>query len=1304
MEMSLCRTYFCTLAMTCAVLAIKSRGEQGLTVPYPPRELPAIPVNGTDITEDPVALQVAFDLGRRAASDVFESGDHISFLHDVECLATPHTDWAVPYDAAAPRILAFAGHRGFLRGVAELRQRSDFAFTLALRPIMYHYPGSRHPSILRHFRAHYRELLEQDWDVILLPANDALNLLDDETLPLIAEKIRAGAAAVFLLNARDWDRNTYDETRTLFHELSPLQFSAGTSTSGAFVVSTAASAAITDGLDWNLWPDAVQVQRAVAREESEVWVSRDGAPVVASGMAGKGRVIAIVPPKLPDGDQSAVLYDTGDAPLMDDAFELKHSLILQALVWAAGGLSTVALTVPDTIDVAVGEVPMITVRLTGEAAALDGVDVSYRYKGPWGTALASGRQPVSRTDDAGGVTFALPAPAISGVHRLDLWVKRGDSVVTWGHAAVRVGGGQRLDATCLQSPTAPGEPAVYRIHTDGRNGELQVRGVDGADRQFVALRCAIADADAVTLDTTLSRHAFNRMTFELLDGQDRIVGRDVEDLFIPRIGLDSLDEQYCILTYGRPSVEPHLLPYLGDLYRAAGFNTIYYHWHSRHRVWETALTGLAGITGTMPPFVKQANFEPELKHCPNKPGVRAKWDTQITSAIADIRTFGSIARVIDDECYMAYAGYRDGEFKGAQACQCENCLALFRSQMAREYSSIAALNEEWGTAFADFADVRVIEEQDIDALGNPSSWLAFRQFMNRVYAECYYGRIDHQHAGLGTSFHVGPGAPNYTTPEGGPTYKGGDYAQLKQSLDFMMAYGGPESELFPDMFVGQPGAQKYDPPLWWQEWGPWQALLRGADALWFYSGKQIIGGEMSWRKHAEWIAHGVHDIVRGAGILIRDAEPLNKQVCILYTPENLAMGWLFGKRQDAWRGFQLAGGRTRSAGTFAALLRNYFCMQARTITADDIAAGALADCRLLLLPATFNLDDQTAQAIAQWVRQGGCLVADVLPATRTRYGKPRQASLLQEVFGVDASQARLHKEAKRWYSVGTDASPDFYPDAMWLPGDTTFLGLTATTSRVFGRMLSREGRESTTFYINAHGEGEAILLNFVLAGLDTSSSGWFQLFGDMLLKRAGVVPPARIVAPKTGAPLPFRPLYAFHYGEATLLGSIRGRSLWTGGRPILVDDAGLFGGNDQARLVWKGARHVYDIRRGAYLGYAEGATIDLPPFEARLLATLPYRVHTVELELADRIAAGAACTIGVRLRTDGAMPGKHAFYMEVLSPTGTQVPLYGCTTTGHDGRTTFTIPFAYNERRGDWRVTVRDVMSGMQAAATIQVD
>jgi len=1291
------------LALGCCISLARGGGQELV-----PLEFRNIPVNGVDEITDPVTVTVTHGFAGRTGSKIAEHGDEITLLDSFKWIETPHVKWAAPYANGPVRVLCIVSQPYSTRNAIELLQRSDFEVAILQIPmILSDAPPKTQPAVHEFYWKRFEQTLAREFDVILFSVGDyepdykGFDNVRDRLLRRVKEKVEAGCGLVVVQGSNRWYR-TPKERLALIHELSPLTHGHGAVT--GVIRRTEVSHPLTDAMSFRLWPMAT-TNKGKADDGAMVLCTLEARPVVAVGRCGKGRVVAAYYHVRRVSASLMPQHDYEAHPAFGDYWEPVYSFYLKALAWAAGREPRIALSTPPETACEAGRAPRVTVTLRHAREGSLRVKLRFRLQDPWGVLLHEGVARAKVGPAPREIVPSLPPCNINGLHRLDLWVTGGKRVENWGSVAVRVTGGTPFAVEPLDKAGALGGVARFRLNTGGAAGALHVRAIDDVDRIFFEKTLTAADDDVVEVDLKRSRLPRNRVEFSLLvDG--RIVGRRFIELRIPRIGLDSLDGEYVIATYGATYADRHLARRLGGLYREAGFNAVYANWHRRVYIQQPFDLGLASITGGMSPYFKHASLDKELKHSPNKPEVREQWDKNIAEAVDDIRTYGGIGRVLDDEAFFAWTAYKDGEMRGAQADQSPETMALFRTEMQQRYQDIADLNEAWDTDFKDFSEVRCIEEDEIKGKDNPAGWLEFRQYMNRTYAREYYGWIQERHAALGPSYGVGCGAPGWTSREGGPTYRGGDYAEMRKVMRFMMAYGGLESRLFRDAYVGQPGGQKYDPPLEWRQRGPWHHLLNGADALWFYSAGALLGAEMAWRRRTEWVVEGIRDITRGVGALVSRAEPLNRQVRILYSAENLAMGWLFGKRKDAWRGLRLEQGLSRSERTLTTLFDEFLFLQPSYVTAEEVQLCELRGCRLLILPQILNLDKATAEGVRSYVKGGGCVLADVAPGARDRFGKPRARSALADVFGVDASGAEIHRESEVWYSVGVGfhAEEKVLPgENAWLPADTTFTGLEATTAKPQGKMLSKEGREALVCFANSFGKGKALLLNFVYTKLDSETAGWHRKFGDTLVQWAGLTPPARIVHPLTKAPLDYRPLRAFRLGQARLLGAVRGGLVWSGGRPVLIDPSRALDISDQAEFVWPDRRHVYNVRSGKHLGLGTSAQVDLPSYHGRLLALLPYQVTDVRLDAPKTARAGEIIRMRADVRAGEAQPGEHVLHMEVFSPTGYRNVLYCKTRAAPSGRAEFVVPFADNDRLGDWQMTVRDVMTGVEARATVRL-
>ncbi|MCF7853156.1 MAG: beta-galactosidase trimerization domain-containing protein [Candidatus Pacebacteria bacterium] len=1282
---------------------------------FKPLELPDIPVNGTDRTETPAALKGYYKFGNRSANKLVEHADTIALSDTVDAIETKHIDWAASYSGDPIRVLWLAVPKYELRGAVEIEQRSNVEVTYLMLPAsLYVHPDD--DAMASYFAKQYDTILSREYDVIVLRHYIPRVFRTDKLHPTIApvfkrieEKVENGSGLICLLGNTRWYRGpdggnySIPEDNKAYSALSPVYYGDGGMGKITEVPTrTDVSHPVSDGISFAAWP-VCGITESTSDADADVLASAGGHPVVATGSYGKGRVAGLHFAIDRMGAMGLVPdYDTEKYPTFGDSHEAVYAVWLRAIAWAANQSPQVRLQMADLTPCDAGTVPRVKVQLSRSPEAPQDLTVRYRLTDAFGDRLFESTMPVTLKEAPLTVTPELPALHANGRYRMDVWLVKDGKTYNWGTAAIDVQGGPNLQIKRLSNDVRPGDTLEFQVATNGVNGDLWVLGVDGLDRVFVDQTVPVTDGNTVSVDTALSALPANRIFFTLrARGEKTVIARQAVKVYLPRIGLDSLDDRFCIASYGRTHQPEYLLPYTGLLYRAAGFNSIYFNNHSRERMQDAADEGLLSIGGKSWQF-PQKGFSKVHKWTPNNPENRAKLKTLIARDTADFKALGAISRVLDDESWFAYTGIHDGELKGAQLSQDPGSIKLFREEMQKKYGDIAALNDMWGTEFTSFDEVRVIEEDEIKGKDNPSGWLEFREYMNWTYAVRYYGWVSEQHEmTLGDDFRAGCGAPYWRTSEGGPTYRGGDMSNMQGHMRFMMLYGGGSPG---GAFAGQPGGQKYDPPMVWKDFGAWTHILTGADALWYYFGNAIIGSELAWRRHAEWIQDGIGDIIRGCGPLLSGAERTHDGIRVLSTSENQHMGWLFAKRSDGWNGLRLSGGSPTSQRTFGALMDNMFIATAST-SEESIQNGELKDCKLLFLPQQLNMADATGEAIKEYVRNGGTVVADIMPATRHQMGKPRANSALAEVFGVDFSNATIHRESESWYSVGIkspeDAAHRFSNNHIWLPGQTTFLGLKPTTAVAHAQVLSKEGNPTSGCFINEYGKGKAMLLNFVYRELNETTLDWHRLFGDALAKWAGFEASARIVHPVTWAPLPLRPLHKYERGKATLLASLRGYVTKSGGTPILMDRSRISSLSDDAMFVWTGKQHAYNVREGKYLGYGESATIDLPSFQGRLLCLLPYKVEKIVLAAPKQAKAGTTVTLEATIQTNGEAPGEHIVYFDITSPTGARRPLYCKTRIAPGGKATLTIPFAVNDQPGQWTVRVNDVMTGVATAQHI---
>jgi hypothetical protein len=135
-----------------------------------------------------------------------------------------------------------------------------------------------------------------------------------------------------------------------------------------------------------------------------------------------------------------------------------------------------------------------------------------------------------------------------------------------------------------------------------------------------------------------------------------------------------------------------------------------------------------------------------------------------------------------------------------------------------------------------------------------------------------------------------------------------------------------------------------------------------------------------------------------------------------------------------------------------------------------------------------------------------------------------------------------------------------------------------------------------------------------------------------------------------------------------------------------------------------GPAHVYDVRRGQYLGESDRARLRMEAARGGLVAFLPYQAKSVEVEgLPPTCNQGAPLPLRLRLLTEGGPPGHGVFRLETLNPSGDHAAPLCRKIRWTGGWADITLPLAYNDPVGQWTVRVTDIATGVTAERTFAV-
>ncbi len=690
--------------------------------------------------------------------------------------------------------------------------------------------------------------------------------------------------------------------------------------------------------------------------------------------------------------------------------------------------------------------------------------------------------------------------------------------------------------------------------------------------------------------------------------------------------------------------------------------------------------------------VYPANTDDSLvrRPCLSDPEYREQTRERVARMAAEVRPYGVIDWSLGDESTLGRRDY----------CRSQTCLAAFRAWLQERFESVAALNESWGTDFAAWDDVMPATREEIEGREHLGQWLDHRRYMEWLFAD-YHGWlreiIEEQipQARVGIS---GTPRPN--------SYSGHDWWQLMQkALTHLSGYGGVQRELqrsflrpgtFYSTFLGYDYKDSNEQRA---RYSPWDLLLHGASGINYYTlvsntlNCPLIRPDGTLSRHAGWFFPEVQELKRGIGRLLIAAEYEHDGIAVHYSPPSVHAATATGlfEASNHLRNWQM---NLTNVGRI--LQQCHF--QFDFIHEEQMAAGALSDYRVLILPWSSAVSETEAAAIREFVEGGGTVIADCYCGVRDDHGHGRP--MLDDLFGVRQS---LDPPALEHATLTIEEGAGLGVSAVPVASGSADLELA-------GGEAAAKVDDAPALIARDVGEGTAVFLNCAFSNYmqvrATGVAGETQeeaaspeevtrpirALVTSLMERAGIHRPLLADAGAKGSQLEVSRLAL---GKIELVGILR--SITEGA--IDREDVLPF------TLALEEPAHVYDCRAGKYLGRTDSVEGEALRGVAHLYALLPYRVAGLSVDGAASAAPGDAIEVALAVQAEGGEPGTHVIHVDVQAPgeDAGERHWYSRNVTAERGRATAVIPLALNDPTGEWTVVAREVISGEQARLTVNV-
>lgn len=1191
-----------------------------------------------------------------------------SYFRFDRSLSTPHIPWGRPHAGGMVRTLFVSLANYTVSHWREIWQRGDIALDHTLlaksdggKP----YPYSR--SLLRELHS---RLINQGQDVVFFAGLNWQLGLPPDLRQEIFSRIRRGLGAVILADPQAKPDDP------VFGDLAKF---------------------LAQGkeVDASILTDGMPFRHASVR----LWEFEQGRAVVIHGSEGFYESI--------DSTGSLGEWDPPAFAPYVPGWEYSYGLFVKAIYWAARRPSPLVIRKIDA--------PSDPLRLTIENLTPETFFtlVQGRFYNRFYEPEA---EPVTSLELKPGLnTFTVPVGVklSPGKHLLDVILRnRSGASLGWGSTAIDLPG-DVLATLKMDRPTSgyrSGDPvrALVSLRRASRESLpliLKLRAVDAFGREaFRAQRALRLDQPDLQVEFDLS--SLRRITvlhdlhLEVFQG-DRLVGQDRHTFYVFHDRSPVYDD-FQIGIYGNVSRQVLHEQSVWRSLRSLGVDEFYtndFGGRSRDIAYRhgffmvsrllAALDVRPGRRSILPPKVDSANLTvtPSLSDPQVFQAIEEHMKNQVKSAseLSGIDIF-----VLGDEWTW-----------GIEFDYHPDNLGRFRDWLQKRYPSLEALNRQWGTPFNNWTEVIPVKEKEIKGKGdlkNLSSWFDFRHYMSGVWGE-YVRRPYLAARSVNSRAEVGFEGMYATSPG-----VGSDAWQILPFLRVTARYNSMLEEWFrsvdPDIIHGPYGGYGVHAASPRERFFPWRALFHGGHWCFYYmlwtvskSNQMILDfdgsphGAYPILARDEWA-----DIKSGIGKLFIETRFTDDGIALPYSLPSIYCGELLGVNhfKDLYN--------HKSLVEELGFQHNSFLMQPAA-GGDFLPRGT----RVLFLPTTLCLSDETVEAILLFVRKGGIAVADYLPGVRDQHGRLRNPNPLDELFGVDrAAVSDNRKSMEVSFLPGAPASLQPLRPKL-IPGEP---GL-----KLRGRAEAwgsfSDG--SPLVIVNRQGKGRAVYTN-----LDIGAYGSTRAAGA-----AG-----EVTFETRGAQDFVQTVQAIYQEIARLAGLRRRVTLTSRGKPLTHGETFYYTDETQLPLYvgtlidapethrvevqFPHKAHLYDVRDGAYHGLTDRFEDEFHPGRVQVYAALPYRVDALSLSV-DRpnaefvFSPGADVRVRAAVQPAQAKPVLHVFRVEVYSPSGGLEEAYTANYRGVDGRLDSIIPLGHNAAEGTWRVVVTDVATRTRSAVHFEV-
>ncbi|NOY80890.1 MAG: hypothetical protein GXP31_07770 [Kiritimatiellaeota bacterium] len=1127
------------------------------------------------------------------------NGDYLNIIR-TDRLGTPHVPFATPLNGGPLRVLFVVPMAGYCsRDVVELAERLDLKFksVTTYRPNQFF---DDHPyttavlgqSTIEKTRELENKLLER-YDVIVL-ANVNFDKLPVSCRFLLLKAVKAGTGLVqFFANTRSRKTPFYQP----FAGVSGRDIVGGLALTGTWLGRSA------------------KYRKLDAPALADAWVK--------PYRFGTGRVAVVYPaagnlqpyPKT-GGMGYACIREPG-------TYDVAMQIAAKSLLWAAGRSEEEGIKCDwkdgRTFHEAAPLSCPVSIEFPTDASSSAGLQIEFWVRDVAGELEFHGVIPSAA--GARGAEVSLPALP-NGRHFLTLALRNPQgraldfcsrTLVMDAPARIRI---QTDNAALASSDSAD---LTIAVDAPPPNATVTVRGVDVYGRLFFREQFpAKAEKRRVRMPLETARGRYVRVVAALAVG-DVVWAAAEQELFLRTSR--QLERRFVRLMWGAPGISR--ANFLWDLAGAQLQRAGVTHGMIFTRKPADAVTAARALDradqGWM---VYAAHVDPGRIKKYYDPTARRREEQTLETMARALRDYGTYLYSLGDENSFSYKQEIAGP--GLSAFQ-----AFLRKRYERD---INRLNRLWKTNFADFAAVRPLADPTVRDNGASVP----RRYDQMLFQETVYADTHRWMAAA-----IRRGDPDARV--GAEGSMPGDLESTISGLDWWAPYEDRLQNAVLAFWM-----QEAHRGNWWGAYTAnhgarvgvrvlWHQLLSGAvNSSMFFVAFIASEGMFSTDLHyadfyAGWLPE-LQRIQRGVGTLLRNSHLADDGVAVYWSKANDHASALYPEFGSASLALNSLTAALQERGV------NPRFVTPEQIRTRGIGAGRV---RVLLLIHAMVIPDEILPVLADFVRKGGAVVADIAPGGVSPFMELRApAPGLRAVFGIAKPEVAVVESKASGAGAGVR-----------IPG-------------------------APSAVLHRFGKGRALLLNRDYSSLVATPESTIT---DDLLRFGGVTPFITAARPRT-----WEFITRFRHADAWVLGLERRSER----------------GPDVLKLP--GEFRVVDLKNGKPLGVSGEISVGSGTHQF-LYGLLPAAVRRIRLRASSRVRRGKVLHVSCRvLRGRGAVENS-LLRFDLSGPDGRRRAGQTAFAFSGDETRDLRFPIALNAPQGKWRLRVEELCSGARGEARFRV-